>query len=176
MHRKVKLRIAVSTLFMLVAGSAFSQKTFNVAGNSATINGNRFDYSIGEMTLVTTERSANLIVTQGLLQPTGSGSGASSEPVTIKPSFSDNVKVYPNPTSNLLYVETIEPSDVEVGYQMYDATGKMIFSKSVSQKAGPHKQSFDLQSYAAGSYYLLISKPSAAGALESFSYKIQKTN
>lgn len=62
-------RNALMALLIMGAASAEAQSTLNVAGNSAKINGMTFDYSIGEMTLVSTERNANIIVTQGYCNP-----------------------------------------------------------------------------------------------------------
>ena len=176
MQRKKILSLAFIAFFSVMSLRSFAQQTINVASNSATINGLKFDYSIGEMTLITTERQANLIVTQGLLQPTGSGSGATPQPGNTGITSSDLIKVYPNPTENILFVESVENTDADISYQLFDATGKIVLSEKISWKAGPNKFSLDLKNYAAGAYYLMIRKPNAAGNLENFSYKIQKTN
>ena len=176
MYLKIKLKIATLAFFSLMSTTAFSQQAINVSSHSATINGLKFDYSIGEMTLVTTERNANLIVTQGLLQPIGSGSGATANPGNTSIALNDAIKVYPNPTENILFVESIENADADISYQLFDATGKIVLSEKISWKAGPNKFSLDLKNYAAGAYYLMIRKPNAQGNMENFSYKIQKTN
>ena len=176
MHRKKNFKLAFIAFFSAMSLGAFCQQGINVSSHSAIINGAKFDYSIGEMTLVTTERNANLIVTQGLLQPTGSGSGTQSQPGNTQIALSDLIKVYPNPTENILNVESIENADAEISYQLFDATGKVVLSEKAMWKAGNNKVSLDLKNYAAGSYYLMIRKPNANGIQENFSYKIQKTN
>ncbi|MBK8144453.1 MAG: T9SS type A sorting domain-containing protein [Bacteroidetes bacterium] len=86
------------------------------------------------------------------------------------------MKVYPNPTENILNVESFENVETSISYQLFDATGKVVRSENLIWHAGTNKVSLDLKNYAAGSYYLIIRKPNANGILENFSYKIQKTN
>lgn len=176
MQRKKTITLAFIAFFSAISQSAFCQQTINVSSHSAAINGLKFDYSIGEMTLVTTERNANLIVTQGLLQPNGSGSGTQSQPGNTNISHSDLIKVYPNPTENILLVESNENADADISYQLFDAAGKIVLNEKITWKAGPNRFSLDLKNYAAGAYYLMIRKPNAQGNTENFSYKIQKTN
>lgn len=176
MYLKIKLKIATLACFSLFGTSAFSQQAINVSSHSANIHGLKFDYSIGEMTLVSTERNATLIVTQGLLQPSGPGSGANINPGNTNTALRDAMKVYPNPTENILFVETVENADADISYQLFDAAGKIVLSEKITWKAGPNKLSLDLRNYAAGAYYLMIRKPNAEGLMENLSYKIQKTN
>ena len=176
MHRKIKLKMASLAFFSLLSTSAFCQNTLNVSSHSATINGATFDYSIGEMTLVSTERNANLIVTQGLLQPNGSRNGTQAQPGNTQIASSDLIKVYPNPTENILNVESFENAEAAISYQLFDATGKVVLSENAIWQAGTNKVTLDLKNYAAGSYYLMIRKPNVNGIIENFSYKIQKTN
>lgn len=140
------------------------------------MNGMTFHYSIGEMTLINTAQNPNLIVTQGFLQPIGSENAAMANPSNTISTWGDLIKVYPNPTENILNVESVENVDIEISYQFFDATGKVVLSEKVMWHAGSNKFSLDLKNYAAGSYYLMIRKPNASGNLENFSYKIQKTN
>ncbi len=163
-----------SFLFVSVAKA---QQTLNIAGNSAKINGMTFDYSIGEMTLVSTERNANLIVTQGMLQPQVSGSVANDESGNTTLSvLLDNIKVYPNPTQNSLFVETHETQVADYSYQLMDGLGKVVLQKEGQTQVGLNKFVLDLQSYAAGTYYLMLRKPNPTGQLENYSFKIQKIN
>ncbi|MBL7765597.1 MAG: T9SS type A sorting domain-containing protein [Chitinophagaceae bacterium] len=171
------IRTALFAAFSMMAGTAFSQSTLNVAGHSAKINGMTFDYSIGEMTVVSTAHSGNLIVTQGLLQPIGSGSGANADPGnTTMNDLADQIKVYPNPTDNILFIETLETLNADFSYQLFDATGKVVLSRTEQQKAGANKFSLDLHALAQGSYYLMIRKPGKDGNAQTYSFKIQKMN
>ena len=175
MQKHFILQSVFFVVFALSTTTSFSQNTINVAGHSAVINGMKFDYSIGEMTLVTTQRNNNLIITQGLLQPTESGTADNqSGGGTSLTDMSDRIKVYPNPTENILFIETIETMDTEISYQLFDAAGKVLLSKEFVLKAGPNKFSIVLKSFAAGNYYLMLRKPGQDGKMENTSYKIQK--
>lgn len=176
----------ISPLFfaiLFISSGTFCQQTINASSNSSTINGLRFDYSIGEMTLIQTDRNANIIVTQGFLQPltnnlesSSSGSSTQTPPITQDLLSSDNIKVYPNPTENILNVESIEFATTTIRYQLFDGIGKLLINESLIWQAGPNKFLLDLKSYAAGTYYLMISKPNTNNKIENLSFKIQKTN
>lgn len=136
-----------------------------------------FDYSIGEMTLVSTERTGNLIVTQGLLQP-GSGSALADGQGSGQGlnSLADRINVYPNPTQNVLYVETEETLIADYGLQLFDATGKVVMSRAGRTSVGTNRFSLDLQVLAGGTYYLMVRKPGADGQAQTYSFKVQKVN
>ena len=177
---KNQLKLAAFSLCLLfgISREASAQQTINVAGNSAVIHGMTFDYSIGEMTVVSTEKSGNLIVTQGLLQPqtsTGSANTTNADNQHLS-SMAGMINVYPNPTSNVLYIETKDQQAGDFKYQLFDAAGKLVASSKEMQKEGANKYSFSLQSFASGSYFLMIQKSGDNGNVEAISYKIQKTN
>jgi hypothetical protein len=173
--KKYILHLATVVAISSVSFGAQAQQTLNVSGHSAKIDGMTFDYSIGEMTLVSTERASNLIVTQGVLQP---GAGSTSSPTSDATlSAVDNpIKVYPNPTSHLVFVEMYETSIQEFTYNLYDATGKIVMSQKGQTQAGLNKLELNLQSLASGSYYLMMRKNDVNGQTQNYSYKIQKVN
>lgn len=174
--RKQKL-LLLTILTLLSFNQAIAQQTINVASHSAAINGLQFSYSIGEMTLISTEKNTNLIVTQGFLQPSSAALTETDAPAAGNhPMLQNEVKVYPNPTENILFVESNEIADADISYQLFDASGKIVLSEALSWKAGPNKFSLDLKNFAAGAYYLMVRKPDATGKAVNFSYKIQKTN
>jgi hypothetical protein len=151
----------------------YAQNTLNVSGNSAKINGMTFDYSIGEMTLVSTEHQSNFIITQGLLQADQSASGQSTSPSDLN-QWQNLVKVYPNPSDNLVYAEWQADKTADCAYQLFDATGKVVLKGNYQQLSGNNKIRLELQSLAAGTYYLMLSGLVAEDAQEQFSFKIQK--
>lgn len=174
------MKITQKTSIVLAAGllvfsGASAQSTLNVTGHSASVNGMTFDYSIGEMTLVSTEKSGNLIVTQGLLQPSNLTASAASGGQGLN-SLSDRLNVYPNPTQNVLYVETEETLIADYGLQLFDATGKVVMSRTGQTAVGTNRFSLDLQALAGGTYYLMVRKPGADGPAQTYSFKVQKVN
>ncbi|MFZ4753837.1 MAG: T9SS type A sorting domain-containing protein [Chitinophagaceae bacterium] len=165
-----------TTLFLccfIGFSSLYAQNTLNVSGNSAKINGMTFDYSIGEMTLVSTEHQSNFIITQGLLQPNQSASGQSTSPSDLN-QWQNLVKVYPNPSDNLVYAEWQADKTADCSYQLFDATGKVVLKGNYQQVSGNNKIRLELQSLAAGTYYLMLTGLVAEDAQEQFSFKIQK--
>jgi hypothetical protein len=175
--KKYSLKTALLFLFTLLCLNVFAQQTLNVAGNSAKINGMSFEYSIGEMTIVSTEHNANLIVTQGMLQPSNVPDKTQTSPsVNNLNDLADQIKVYPNPTQNILFVETFETQIGDYSYQLFDGVGKIVLSQSGQTIKGLNKFSFDLQSFAGGNYYLMLRKLGPSGEPENYSYKIQKLN
>jgi hypothetical protein len=170
----------IKTVFVagisILSMSAKAQQTLNVAGNTAKINEMTFDYSIGEMVLVSTEKSSNLIVTQGVLQPLQSTSSASSTEDVILSANDNPIKVYPNPTSQLVYIESYETNIIDYAYNLYDATGKIVLSQKGQTQVGLNKLELNLQSLASGSYYLMMQKCDPNGQNQNYSYKIQKIN
>ena len=175
--QKPIFKTALLVGFTLFASDVFSQQTLNVAGNSAKINGMTFEYSIGEMTIVSTERNANLIVTQGMLQPSSQTDKPQTSPgANNLNDLADQIKVYPNPTQNMLFVETYESQIGDYSYQLFDGVGKIILSQSGQTVIGLNKFSLDLQSFAGGNYYLMLRKLGQSGEAENYSYKIQKLN
>ncbi|MBK7763125.1 MAG: hypothetical protein IPI46_07095 [Bacteroidetes bacterium] len=104
---KNKFIIAFLSLnFIILTHYANAQTSLNSASNRATINGNTFEYSIGEMTLISTEHSGNLIVTQGYLQPAADATSSQNHSDDGLNTLSSLIKVYPNPTDNILFIET----------------------------------------------------------------------
>ena len=158
------IRMSFFIVLTFFSGKLFCQSTINVTSNSATINGIVHDYSIGEMTMVTTERTSNLIVTQGVLQPNSTTSKSSD--VIIKSDLIDFVKVYPNPTSNMLFIELLETENAT--FQLYDALGKIV----LETKNQAQKSSIDLSSFTTGNYYLVVKN--ALQETQKMSFKIQK--
>ena len=173
---KKNKNILLILMLLIFSATGYCQQSFTVASNSATINNMKFDYSIGEMTLVSTERNTSIIVTQGQLQPMHSNASTSPQSENASTLLANQIKVFPNPTENILNIESFEDQEASINYQLFDASGKLIINKSLLWEKGPNKVIIELKSYAAGSYYLLISKPGVSGTLENFSYKIQKTN
>jgi len=154
----------LTLLFFTIFYAASAQSTINITSHTVTIGGVVHDYSIGEMTMVTTEQMQNLIVTQGVLQPSSLLHKKIND--DINSDFIDFVKVYPNPTNNLLFVELLDAENATI--QLYDALGKTV----INTKSTAQKSSLDLSSFATGTYYLVVSNPNQQS--QKMSFNIQK--
>jgi hypothetical protein len=60
--------------------------------------------------------------------------------------------IYPNPVSNILNIESKDRSANEFTCSLYDATGKLVYTKTVTG----HKATLNLAAFAAGIYDLVI--------------------
>ncbi len=77
----------------------------------------------------------------------------------IDPLIDQNVRVFPNPTSDLLYLKSSE--DLEgVSYQVYSSSGKNVYSNTVQKRT--NEAQIDLQNYPKGIYLLKITSPEGA--------------
>ncbi len=151
---------------------AKAQPGLNVTGNSALINGMTFDYSIGEMVLVSTEKTSQFIITQGLLQPQTNKPTESTGSAGHLDPWSESIRVYPNPSDNLVFVDWTATNAARISYRLYDAAGKVVLSNALEQTIGSNKISLELQALSAGTYYLMLDGLSTDGQQQSF--KIQK--
>ncbi len=173
---KIKTRSLVTALLVMAGSQTFAQHAYSVCSDQVAINGNQYQYTIGEMTLITTESASSFVITQGFLQP---NMAAQSNAEEGNSTSADNMmairyKVYPNPSDKLLFVESLQPQACNIQYRLLDATGKLLQSQQTDGPSGINKISFDLESYAAGNYYLTIHVRNADGAINQESFKIQK--
>lgn len=151
-----------------------AQQSLNAASHSTRLGNAQFDYTIGEMTLVSTERNQAIIVTQGYWQP--GPDGMQSQPNASGPGdWAAYIKVYPNPTEHILFVEPLMDL-VHLSYRLYDGSGKVVLEKSQLNSQANTKHLIDLTPLSAGNYFLVIDPANRQGAASTLSYKIEKIN
>lgn len=143
--------------------------TLNAAGGSTVTGGNTYEWSIAEMTMVTTFNSGNLTVTQGVLQP---GQAPASIEEYEQHSF-DSFLVYPVPTGDVLYLKPGFEKGGKLTWALFDAQGKQIGFRSVQLTQGNETQSIDLSTLPAANYFLRVQFESAQGMI-SAAYTVQK--
>lgn len=164
--RKIKHSLSLLAVGMLFAFNSSAQTAFSVTSNSATIQGHTFEYVIGEMAVIQTDRNPSIIVTQGFLQPVNG-----NKPSGVNNQDNHAIKVYPNPTDNIVFIESLDELTGNLDFTLFDATGKVLQNNPLAQNA---KFSVDLSSYAVGNYYIIINHTNPEGKLNKYSYKIQK--
>ncbi len=142
----------------------------NSSGGGGVINSQRFDYSVGEMTVVSTFTSASLVVTQGVLQPPASGEGVPQ----VNP-LQSGLSVYPNPASDVVYLQPSLGQNTKLEYDLLDVSGKVILGNAANLQTGNEKQSLRVSGLPAGSYILRVTA-TQKGETFSGTYKIQKLN
>lgn len=155
----------VSMLFCL--HTAFAQQTFNSAG-SAGFSGNfGLDWSVGELTLVKTEQNGALIFTQGVLQGNIIVFASSS-------SIADGeIKILPNPTPGILYIQTGFLQPGKLSTMLYSAQGQKLLNREETLN-GFSVKNINMTAFAAGTYFLEIMFADNAGNSRKRTYKIVK--
>jgi hypothetical protein len=155
--------------FLLSTCGAFAQSTSNVTGGNAKINNSTYSYSVGEMTMVSTLSSSNLIVTQGLLQPFQNAPTSTDDLIISK----DQLNVYPNPTKGIVNIAPKFTTGGTLQLDLLDMSGKRIQRKQIKLMNGTEKQEIDMSSFSNGNYMLNVNFDGEKG-LQKNNYKIQK--
>lgn len=160
----------------MAAGHALAQSsgpaTLNASGGTTTSGGNVFDWSIGEMTMVTSITASNIVVTQGVLQP----ADAVASSVKNTAQLADQLKVFPNPATSLINVQYASPTDGELTCKLSDMAGRLIITQTYTITAGTVTELVDVSGLAAATYLLEVSLKSATAERSSITYKIDKLN
>ena len=60
----------------------------------------------------------------------------------------------------MLFIESFENEDAELSFQLYDLSGRVIYTEKMNRNAGNNKHSISLRTYAAGTYFLILHKKS----------------
>lgn len=154
---------------VLVRAQNIGPSTVNSAGNTALIGGNQFDWSVGEMSLVSTFTTPGIIVTQGVLQP--SETDHTGVPVAV---LSKDLRVFPNPASSVVNLQYNTQSAGRLTYSMMDITGKTITKKTVSVNPGITTEQINISELACATYMLKVSLEGNNMAKDNISYKIEK--
>ena len=145
--RAVRIPLA---LFALMPFCTQAQTTVNASGGSGTIAGNMYAYSIGEMVLVSTATTAEISVTQGLLQSDGDMTVGLQEDTLA----AGHMLLYPNPVNNILYLQPQLDQGGELSMRLYDMNGRLIVDRDIQLGSGTERQEIDMASFAEGSYFL----------------------
>lgn len=132
-----------------VLAQTYTPAALNVGGGSNTINGQEFEYSIGEMVLVNTATASNIVVTQGVLQPGDFGTGISNNLLG-----DGQVSVYPNPFDDFVNIAIDLPTYGSLLLSVYNIDGKLISQKGISIRSGKDNTRLSLEHLASGNYVL----------------------
>ena len=166
--KKLFLLLFSSGSIMVSTAQSIGPSVINASGNSGTIAGNTYEWSIGEL-ITATYTGSSLIVTQGILQPRLATTGV----VNVPPKL-DGLKVYPNPvTDGMLYLSPVFKTGGKLTCHVTDAAGKTVLTQSTELRTGIEQQSIALDLLANGQYNLTVLWKDSDGQ-SSATYKIQK--
>lgn len=148
---------------------SISPKTLNATGGSKVINGNTYEWSVGEMALVSTSAGSNIVVTQGLLQPVPGPSG-----IDVVSNLSKQLEVYPNPAGEMVYLRYDLKQAGKLEYILQDMTGKAILKNNINAGNTASTTEISLGNLPSATYMLYISFQPVNGTAEQASFKIDK--
>jgi len=120
-------KLVLTFLIVFVGLPILAQEAILAAGGDASSNGGSVSYTVGQV-FYTTNTGTNGSVAEGVQQPyeisvvVGLEKAQDSKLVCT---------VYPNPATDLLTLETENPNNKNLFYQLYDITGILLISKKL---------------------------------------------
>ncbi len=169
MKRSIIVILLVMAGAINIRAQGIGPSALNATGGTALIGGSEFDWSVGEMTMVSTFTTPNVIITQGVLQPSDA---MVSVPDTK--SLSKLLKVFPNPATDIVNLQYTSSNDGTLSYRLLDMAGKEISSQRIVVASGHANGQVDVKPLAVATYMLEVTIVPENGAPETMSYKIQK--
>lgn len=116
------------------------------AGNSGSAGSYIIDWTLGE-TVIETIEGTNNILTQGMHQTKLVVTGTEE---LIFPGL--EVKVYPNPTSDILMIEIIQSGNDIFSYELTDIAGRKIALRQMQSDI----EELDMSNYVSGIYMIRV--------------------
>jgi len=168
MKKRALLLLGAIAGTLAASAQSIGPSTLNSAGGSAVIGGNTYEWSLGEMTVVSTYSDANLVVTQGLLQPFNLSNGIHEHQLSA-----GALQVFPNPAEDVLFLQPAFKQGDKLSFALLDMTGKTILREEKTLITGKELQTIRLTALAAGNYMLQVAVITN-GENYNTGYKIQK--
>ncbi len=140
----------------LLSAQSIGPQTLNAAGNSISLAGNTYEWSVGEMVLINTATVGNLTVTQGVLQPLiieEDTTGISNKETKLTQS---QLHIFPNPTENIIYLKPNLQPNTNLSITIMDIQSRVLLKKEIFLNNGNEQQEINLSGMAAGMYMLNV--------------------
>jgi hypothetical protein len=160
---------ALPAFFTGARGQSIRPAIVNATGGGGTVSGSYFDYSVGEMTLVSTFSGAGITVTQGLLQ-----TNLFPNLGVPKPTLSHLAEVFPNPASDFVTLRYSSSLPGRLCYRLMDMGGRVVLEHRTDIYQGVTQEQICLTGIAAAPYLLAVSFSTPGGGSETASFKIDK--
>jgi hypothetical protein len=167
MKKKILMLCPAVLASISVWSQSIGPSVINSSGSSAVIAGSTYEFSIGEL-ISNTSTGPGIVITQGVLQP-------SEEPTGIddKQFFADNLKLFPNPAEDVVFLQPSFTKGGTLACNLYDALGRIISQSEFTLSTGKEKQTMSLKMLASGTYMLDVSYKQAGKDYHT-AYKVQK--
>jgi putative heme degradation protein len=145
----MKKSISILILYASIMNKSNAQSTINCMGGAAVLNGNTYEVSIGEMSIVSTSSNGGVHLTQGVLQKIEVKTLS-----IVNNSSKIKADVFPNPTSDILNIAYNLDHSSKSSLVIFDHSGKKILEELLQNVSGNSNKQIDLSRFAAGVYTL----------------------
>lgn len=139
------MRKKITILLFSIPAFGFAQSMIGNV-NSGAVSADSFTHSVGEIYVIPADPNQNSSGTMGMLYQT------SLQVLGINELEKDNVKIYPNPTTDFIFVTLHSKSKVEE-VEIFDTAGRLILKTKLDTGK------LDLRSLPAGIYVISFKNP-----------------
>jgi hypothetical protein len=147
--KKKKLELTLTILLALLLANIQAQESTTASGGDASGIGGSVNYSIGQV-FYTTNTGSNGNTTQGVQQ---------AYEISVVTAIDDSdskifLSVFPNPTIDLLTLQTKQLNIENLVYQIFDINGKLLDSKSLTS----NETKIVMTDYSTATYFLKVTQ------------------
>ena len=146
---KRSIFILISLLFAVSATAQIKQEVIASAGGYNTANGLSISWTLGE-TIIPTFKNGDLILTHGFQSQLIITTVEENLDVMV------NLKIFPNPASDIVNIQFETPVETEIIVYLLDSQGKLV-KKDIIESSMTQKQ-INMQDLAGGIYYIKLVK------------------
>ncbi len=132
-------------VYLSVYGQTLSPETILSSGGDFANTAAQISWTLGDFQ-TTTYVKDQIVLTQGFLQ----SQIKVTDVFNIDNSADVELKVFPNPVTNYLYIKLISNENKKLSWQLINQSGKIIRNDDIYNK----QAEIDLGTYKAGIYYL----------------------
>jgi hypothetical protein len=143
------MKSTLSFLIVLLSSNIYSQEAVISAGGNFTGTGGSSSYTIGQISYNTITDSSQSIA-QGVQQPVEIQLLSDSDFL----SKNSKVLIYPNPTSENIFLEFSEHQISDCAYLLYDTKGQELGCGVIKDSITP----INIKNFANGIYFLKVTK------------------
>ncbi len=143
---RLKLSICKAVVFFSISGS-YAQQATSAAGGDATGSGGTSSFTVGQVTY-TTNTGSMVSIAQGVQQPYEISTSIGNEVSEI----TLDLEINPNPTADVLWLNTINYANNDLTFQLYDSKGKLLDHDKINKPS----ISIDMQDRASSIYILRV--------------------
>ncbi len=148
MKKQMLLILSIILCWGMLHSQTIAPQSINNAGTKMTQNNGSLSFTVGELVVLTQTDSAGNSLGGGF---TNAATSSTTVVSVTEPGIElINVKVYPNPTSDLVFVDIIETQIDWLYIEIYDLQGKLISSDKyagISSRIGINTASFTKGTY-----------------------------